>query len=213
MIVLRFLGRLFIAAGAVILLFLAYELWGTRFVTDRHQEALAKDFESSIESSPSPSPEESSLEESPDPSGRASGRRSSGSRSGGPVGIGRIEIPKIGLSRIVVDGVTLNDLKKGPGHYPGTSYPGEKGNTVISGHRATYGEPFAHLDKVGPGDLIRMTTASGVFEYEVTEKKIVAPNEMAVVQSFNDERLTLTTCHPRYSSKQRMIVVAKPVAA
>lgn len=207
MILLRILGKLFIGAGIVILLFLGYELWGTGFLTERHQKALAQDFEESIEAPASPSPEASPAEfplESPSPSGR---------RSAGPIAIGRIVIPKINLDRIFVEGVTTNDLKRGPGHYPGTSYPGEKGNTVISGHRITYGEPFARLDQVVNGDLIRVSTAAGTFEYQVVEKKIVAPNAMAVVQSFDDERLTLTTCHPRYSSKQRLVVVAKPVTA
>ena len=187
--ILRIIGRLFIAAGIVILLFLAYELWGTKFVAQRSQRALAKE----IKFPKIPLPVASPL----------------------PVpdlgeGIARIEIPKIDVNWIVVEGVTVDALKKGPGHFPGTAYPGDKGNVVISGHRATYGEPFARMNEVGVGDVIKLTTLRGVFDYTVVEKKIVKPTDLSVVQDFQDERLTLTTCEPRYGSKLRMIVVAKP---
>ena len=187
--ILRIIGRLFIAAGIVILLFLAYELWGTKFVAQRNQRALAKE----LNFPKNPAPVASPL---PPPDLGD--------------GIARIEIPKIQVNWIVVEGVTVEALKKGPGHFPGTAYPGDKGNTVISGHRATYGEPFARMNEVVVGDSIKLTTLRGAFDYTVIEKKIVKPTDLSVVQDFQDERLTLTTCEPRYGSKLRMIVVAKP---
>ncbi len=66
--------------------------------------------------------------------------------------LGKIEIPKIGLSAYVIEGVGVDDLKNGPGHYPDTPLPGQKGNAAIAGHRSTYGAPFANVD-----DLIRAT--------------------------------------------------------
>jgi sortase A len=188
-VILRIIGRFFIAAGIVILLFLAYELWGTKFVAQRNQRELAKKI--TFPSKPVPV-------ESPTPPPNLGD------------GIARLEIPKIDANWIVVEGVTIEQLKKGPGHFPGTAYPGDKGNVVISGHRATYGEPFARMNEVQNGDIVKLTTLRGVFEYTVVEKKIVKPTDLSVVQDFQDERLTLTTCEPRYGSKLRMIVVAKP---
>jgi sortase A len=190
-VILRLIGRLFIAAGLVILLFLAYELWGTKFVAERNQRALAKQVKFP-KTAPTPA-------QSPAPVPELG------------TGVARIEIPKIDVNWIVVEGVSIDQLKKGPGHFPGTAYPGDKGNVVISGHRATYGEPFARMNEVTVGDPIKLTTVRGVFDYTVIEKKIVPPTDLSVVQDFQDERLTLTTCEPRYGSKLRMIVVAKPV--
>lgn len=188
--ILRILGRIFIAAGVIILLFLAYQLWGTSFVAERNQRALAADADF-LETPEAPITTPRTY------------------NPGDPVG--RIEIPKIDVDWIVVEGVTVEILKKGPGHFPGTPMPGQGGNVVISGHRATYGAPFAEMDGVEPGDSVKMTTADGVFNYRIVEKKIVQPTELSVVASTDEERLTLTTCHPQYSSKLRMIVLAEPV--
>ena len=78
-------------------------------------------------------------------------------------------IPAIGVDKIVVEGVSLADLKKGPGHYPETPLPGQEGNAAIAGHRTTYGAPFNRLDELEPGDEITVTTVQGEFTYEVTE--------------------------------------------
>ena len=109
----------------------------------------------------------------------------------------------------------MEDLKDGPGHYPGTRMPGELGNSAIAGHRTTYGAPFNRLDELAPGDPIEVTTLSGVFRYEVTEQLIVDPDSVEVLDDTDDGRLTLTTCHPKYSAAERLIIVAKlttPVA-
>ena len=120
-----------------------------------------------------------------------------------------IKIPKIGVEKTVVQGVGVDDLKKAPGHYPDTPMPGEAGNSAIAGHRTTYGAPFYNLDELVPNDPILVTTLQGSFRYEVMETKIVHPSQIDVLNPTDDNRLTLTTCHPRFSAKERMIVTAK----
>ena len=83
-------------------------------------------------------------------------------------GLARLEIPKIGVDKIVVEGVGVEDLRKGPGHYPGTALPGVVGNVAIAGHRTTYGAPFGDIDKLKPGDEIILTTVTGRYVYNVT---------------------------------------------
>src|SRR5919106_5861964 len=120
----------------------------------------------------------------------------------------RIRIPDIGVDKIVVEGVTLDDLKRGPGHYPETPLPGQPGNAAIAGHRTTYGAPFGRINELEPGDEILVTTLQGAFRYEMSEQLIVEPDQVEVLEDFGDNRLTLTACHPKYSARQRIIVVA-----
>jgi sortase A len=122
--------------------------------------------------------------------------------------LGKIEIPKIDLSAYVVEGVQDDDLKNGPGHYPGTPLPGEKGNAAIAGHRTTYGAPFANVDELTSGDVITVTTMQGVFHYSVTGHEIVSPSDVAVLNSTTDNELTLTACHPKYSASKRIVIHA-----
>jgi len=132
-------------------------------------------------------------------------------------GIAQIRIPRIGLTKTVVEGVATESLRKGPGHYPGTPLPGQQGNSAIAGHRTTYGAPFNRLDELEENDLIYVTTVQGSFVYRVAEKLIVEPKDVYVLDATEDNRLTLTTCHPIYSARQRLIIVAEllgdPVAA
>jgi LPXTG-site transpeptidase (sortase) family protein len=111
----------------------------------------------------------------------------------------------------VVEGVTRADLRNGAGHMPSTALPGQPGNAVISGHRTTYGAPFHELDELKPGDRIEVETAIGVHAYAVRETVIVRPTEFWVIQDRPGAWLTLTTCHPKFSSRQRMIVFAELV--
>ena len=122
-----------------------------------------------------------------------------------------IRIPRIGVEKAVVEGVGVPDLKKGPGHYPTTPLPGQPGNAAIAGHRTTYGAPFYHLDELGNGDRIEVTTRQGEFTYEVTDKRVVKPSQSEVLDPTTDNRLTLTTCNPRFSASQRLVVVSKLV--
>jgi len=119
-----------------------------------------------------------------------------------------LKIPKLGLEKAVIEGVGVPELKKGPGHYPNTPMPGQPGNASIAGHRTTYGAPFFKLDELVQGDQILVTTRQGRFRYDVRESKVVRPDENSVLDNTGDDRLTLTTCNPRYSAAQRLIVVA-----
>lgn len=121
---------------------------------------------------------------------------------------GVIRIPAIGLNQSVVEGVTREHLKLGPGHYPGTALPGQEGNVVISGHRTTYSRPFHDLDRLEPGDAIFIDTSEGTHAYRVSETLVVSADNAEPLRDTVDARLTLTTCHPKGSAKQRLVVIA-----
>lgn len=196
-------GRTLIAAGTLILLFVAYQLWGTGLAEARSQKDLKESFRTAHPSvvtstTATSAPGVTTSTTFPDappppPTGEA---------------VAIIRIPKIGVDKAVVQGVGLPDLKKGPGHYPQTPMPGQAGNAAIAGHRTTYGAPFFHLDELNPGDKIFVTTAQGAFEYHVRNTRAVKPTELSVLDPTSDNRLTLTTCNPRYSASQRLVVVS-----
>jgi len=123
----------------------------------------------------------------------------------------RILIPSLEVDEVVFEGVGRKTLKKGPGHMPSTPLPGQPGNAVISGHRTTYGRPFYDLNELAPGDLIQIETAIGIHSYQVRESLLVKPTDVWVTEERAGSWLTLTTCHPRYSAKQRLIIVAELV--
>ena len=125
----------------------------------------------------------------------------------------RIRIPAIDVDTVVVEGVTASALRAGAGHYPKTALPCEDGNVGIAGHRTTYGKPFANVDRLNPGDLIILETPIGKCTYEVDRKPfIVSPKELSVVDNDLSKReLTLTSCHPKHSAKQRIIIKARLV--
>jgi sortase A len=121
----------------------------------------------------------------------------------------RIQIPAIGVDVVVVQGTSADALRAGAGHYPASSLPCDPGNVAIAGHRTTYGKPFSGLDKLKPGDVIVLTTPVGQCTYTVREAPfVVQPTERWVVDPTPESILTLTTCHPRGSAKQRLIVRA-----
>jgi sortase A len=195
----------------LILLFVAYQLFGTNIIARQSQRALEAELERAIaapDASPSPAPSPSpGAEPSPGPS--PSPAAPVVPVAGG--GVGFLEAPSISLRAAVVEGVGVRELRKGPGHLPQSALPGQQGNVVISGHRTTYGAPFNRLDELADGDVLRMVVPGGTFEYRVTSKRIVAPTEVSVIAPTQDSRLTLTTCHPKFSAKQRLIVVASLV--
>ena len=124
-------------------------------------------------------------------------------------GIGRLEIPRIGLDVVVIEGAEPGDLRKGPGHWPETPAPGMGGNFVLSGHRTTFGAPYLKLDKLEEGDEIRVLLPYAALSYEVTRKLVVLPDETEVVAQRGIEEISLTTCEPIYSAKQRLIIQAE----
>lgn len=123
--------------------------------------------------------------------------------------LGTIRIPAIGLDDVLFSGVGPDTLTLGPGHMPWTPVPGQPGNAVVSGHRTTHGRPFFDLDLVEPGDVIEVETAVGMHEFTVRETLIVSPTDVWVTDERRGAWLTLTTCNPKFSAKERLVVVAE----
>lgn len=136
------------------------------------------------------------------------GRDSSG-REGKPVGL--ISIPSIGVDSVLVWGVSLEALEKGPGVMPQRSMPGQHGNAVVSGHRNIHGGVFYKLDKLKYGDKIIVTYQGQEHVYEVRGTAVVDPEDVSVVRQTRGVRLTLTTCTPIGTDKYRLIVQAELV--
>ena len=177
-----FLGRTMIVAGLLLLSFVAYQLWGTGIVEGRSQTAIAKQFVK-------PQPIQPQL--------------------GGLVG--RITIPSIGVSKYVVAGVRLKDLERGPGLFPGSPMPGQKGNVAIAGHRTTFGAPFSRIDELRGNERIILESKDGTFTYIVNgEPKIVLATDTAVAKTTNPDiaTITLVSCYPKWTSTKRIVVVA-----
>jgi LPXTG-site transpeptidase (sortase) family protein len=125
--------------------------------------------------------------------------------------VARIQIAKIALDAFVVEGTDPAQLDKGPGHYADTPLPGERGNVGIAGHRTMHGHVFRRLDELKPGDEIVTVTGSSRSVYRVVSVRVVDKADWSVVDPFNGYRLTLTTCHPVGSAKQRLVVTAEMV--
>ncbi len=128
----------------------------------------------------------------------------------------RIQIPTIQIDMpIIADELDSRvALSRGAWLIPNTAYPFDGGNTVISAHRFLYktgSHTFYHLDKLNKGDSIVMEWDGIVKRYEVVETKVVKPTETSILDQDNDERLTLFTCDPVFSTKNRLVVIAKPV--
>jgi sortase A len=123
--------------------------------------------------------------------------------------IGRIVIKKIGASFDIVQGTDTSSLEKGPGHYPGTAFPGLGQTVAIAGHRTTYLAPFRHIDALTPGDRIVLEMPYGKFTYVVQYHKIVLPTALWVINNVGYDRLVLSACNPLYSAAQRIIVFAR----
>jgi sortase A len=124
--------------------------------------------------------------------------------------IGTIRLPRPKRHYAVVEGTDTDDLRKGPGHFPETHFPGEGGTVAIAGHRTTYLAPFNANDKLKRGDPIVLDMPYGRFTYAVEQKKIVDPDDVSVIDRVpGAERLVLSACHPKYSAANRIIVFAR----
>lgn len=129
------------------------------------------------------------------------------------VELGTIEIPKIGVAKTLFEGITLNTLDRGPGHWPGTALPGGYGNVVVGGHRTSKDRPFRHIDQLVPGDEIIYNTPQGRFVYRVTDTIVVTPDQLWVVDQRPGYTTTLFACHPVGSTRERIIVFAELAGA
>jgi sortase A len=214
---LRIFGKTLISMGVGVLLFVAWTLWGTGFYTSAQQDRLESEFEAAVQLAPV----------------RVTERDETGSQvvySGPPKrfepGPGdpvfRIDIPAIDISQTVVEGVDTDHLRLGPGHYPTCrsgfdlcakdireTWPGQKGRVIVSGHRTTYGAPFWDLDKLERGDQIRVETRWGDFVYRVTEMQIVDDQFVGIVIPGDEAELVLTTCNPKFSAAERLVVYSE----
>src|SRR6202041_1284198 len=123
--------------------------------------------------------------------------------------IGRVEIPRLGLSAMLIEGDDARTLRRAVGHIPGTSLPGQSGNIALSGHRDTF---FRPLRNIRENDIIVVTTLGGEFRYRVTSMRVVSPHDVAVLKASAGEILTLVTCYPFYfagTAPNRFIVRAE----
>ena len=196
----REFGLALITAGVIVLLFVAYQLWGTNLTEARNQSNLAKQFKTATAQAPVPV-QTNTANPAPDllpavPPGGA---------------IDHLVIPAIGVDKYVVEGTDEDSLRRGPGHYAGTAYPGQNGNVAIAGHRTTYGAPFFELNQMKVGDQILLTDLNEhTWVYVVDQSPVVvSPDNTAVLDATTFPQLTLTTCNPRFSATSRLIVFAK----
>jgi sortase (surface protein transpeptidase) len=211
--VVRTIGEVLVTGGLIVLLFVVYELYVTDVITDRRQGELKEELREQWTAEPQ-APHVSILGD----------------------GLAVLHIPRLGADyeRVVVEGTAEEQLRQGPGHYAGTALPGEQGNLAIAGHRVGKGSPFLELDLLRPGDPIVVETADSWFVYRVLGdpatgdfqtdpsgipgQQIVRPEAIEVISPTpgaaenaapSGAYLTLTTCHPRYSARQRLIVHAR----
>lgn len=204
-----YLGKFLISIGVGVLMFVGWTLWGTGLITQRQQVRLGDEYRQfppfTARGGERPGPPNSFT---PDP--------------GDPVF--RLRIPAIDQSLIVVEGVGVEELKVGPGHYPSCRggfpkpfctelaevWPGEEGRVIVSGHRTTYGQPFWALNELSEGDAIVTETKWGNFTYRVSGKEVVLPSsrDIANPAASTGAEIVLTTCNPRFSAAQRLIVFA-----
>jgi len=208
------MGFTLIGAGGLVLAFLVYQLFITDLINARSQDRATvelaqvlverrQDLATTTTTAPDPvtstttTPEPVLMSE---PAGV----------EGQPLGL--LIIDKIELEAVLFEGVDRKTLKQGPGHMPWTPLPGQPGNAVLSGHRTTYGRPFYELDQLVVGDEIEVETAIGVSVYEVRVINIVAPTDVYVTDPIPGAWLTLTTCHPRFSAAERLVIQAELVS-
>jgi sortase A len=125
--------------------------------------------------------------------------------------IGRIRVPRLGLNMVLVDGTDHDSLKKGPGLDRRTYMPGEGQLVYIAGHRTTYLAPFAHIERLEPGDLVTLEVPYGAFTYRVFKHRVVGANDLAVLRSHGREVVELQACHPRFFASHRYIAYARLV--
>ena len=202
---LRGTGWTFIGMGCFVLYFLVYQLVGTNAAASQQQGSLRRELESSWTA------------QAGVPAGRSKAPAKSRSIPVGK-GIALLQIPRIKVEQVVVQGVDKADLRKGPGHVPSTVMPGQAGTFGVSGHRTTYGAPFFRLNELASGDIMTVVTGESVFTYQVTSKRVVSPGDVSVLDNVRGSdgkikpTITLTTCHPRFSARQRLIVFGALVA-
>ena len=210
---LRALSSVMIVAGTILLADAGLTLLWQEPVSAVYahlQQGRLSDRLEELERAPLAPAEQRALERIPDPRRRLAFRaRALGRRLDPGDAMGRIVMPAIGVSEVFVEGTGAGDLRSGPGHYPETPLPGERGTVAIAGHRTTYGAPFRRIDQLGRGDRIELRMPYGRFVYRVERTRIVPPTETSVIARVEHDRLVLSACHPLYSAAKRIIVFAR----
>jgi sortase A len=210
---LRLLSTLLIVSGSLLLADAVATLVWEEPVSSVYARVQQSDLQGQLDrlENVKPTPvEQKALAKLPDPKRKlAFAARSLDRRTDDGDAVGKVEIPRIGLSTVFVEGTGAGDLRKGPGHYPGTPLPGQRGTVAIAGHRTTYGAPFRKVDKIKPGDEITLAMPYGRFTYRVERTRIVAPTAVWVTQKVSYDRLILSACHPLYSAAKRIVVFAR----
>jgi sortase A len=125
------------------------------------------------------------------------------------VTIGQIVIPKLGLDWPLGEGISLNNIDRGPSHWPGSALPGRIGNMVIAGHRVTHTHPFLHIDSLVPGDEVFVDYQGQRYRYVVSGSEVVTPKQVSIVNQTSDATGTLFACHPPHSARYRYVVHLK----
>jgi len=200
----------FVSTGMLLLSFVAYQLWGTALYEHNAQAHLRQELAGKLHPPPTTVPTTTvpgATTTAPTPVVDQVAPTTKDPPVGTPIGL--LTIPRIGMSNAaIVEGTDENQLQQGPGHYVGTALPGQAGNAAIAGHRTTYGAPFYDLNELQAGDPITIQTSQGIFKYQVVMSHVVLPNNVTVLDSSPGPELTLTTCNPRYSAAQRLVVLA-----
>jgi sortase A len=192
------IGKTLISAGVLLLLFVAYQLWGTGLAENQAQNKLKSQFVTSTTVT-TPATDAPTTTTLPPPPKK------------GDV-VAQITIEKINVDKFVIAGVGYKELEKGPGLFAGSPLPGQLGNVAIAGHRTTFGAPFGRVNELAEGDRIVMKTSRGEFVYLVTgAPTIVKATDVDVIRTVDPTRaiLTLVTCHPKWTSENRMIISAE----
>jgi sortase A len=200
------------------LLLFTVGLWhyGTTRTADAAQGAMAREWAENVYST---SPTVSGVPERPTVPATAPVEQPS-PPPGAMAAIARLDVRRPGTGTplgdplFVAEGVDQEQIDLGPGHFPDSALPGQAGNFAVAGHRTTHGAPFADLDQLRAGDEILVTDRAGQrYLYRVVEQRIVSPTDTWVAGpdplGTGRPTLTLTTCHPRYSARQRLVVWAE----
>ena len=190
-------GKTLISAGVLLLLFVAYQLWGTGLAESQAQEKLKAQFVTTTSIDAAPDIPTTTVAPVVPKKGDV---------------IAQIIIDSIDVEKFVIAGVGYKELEKGPGLFTGSPLPGQLGNVALAGHRTTYGAPFGRLNEVSKGDRIVMKTSQATFTYIVSAApKIVKATDVDVIRTVDPSRATLTlvTCHPKWTSEKRLIVTAE----
>jgi sortase A len=210
----RIVGNLLLVAGVLTLAWVIV-VWRwqdpfTAIYTHFEQDKLAKSFDRQVEAY---RPVRQTQAESAADEQRVVFAEAAAYRKAVKVGeaIGRIEIPRMGLNMIVVNGTDENALKKGPGRYLGSRMPGQEQLVYIAGHRTTYLAPFSNINKLRRGDRITLVLPYATFVYRVTGHRIVTATDLSVLKSPGHESLELQACHPRFFATHRYIAYALPL--